>query len=302
MNDNIIVMENVSFAYGKDDILKDVNFIVKRQEYVGVIGANGAGKSTLMKLILGQLSPDSGKVTVNADSIGYVPQVGFTGTANFPANVSEIVMTGLQREVGMFHLPKKEHKEKVLQTLELVGMQDYRGRMLSELSGGQQQRVMIARALIQNPELLVLDEPLTGIDREAGEQLYQLLYKLNSQYGMTIVMVTHNMEQVARYTNRFYHVSNGSVHLDKSSILCDEVLKDKMIIAKPKRYTKHKVSSKQDSNSSDLDKAENEGKEQPYDASYKGKSSKEQPYDASYKGKRNKQSSQNTDRKEEETC
>jgi zinc transport system ATP-binding protein len=302
MSENMIVMENVSFGYGKDNILRDVNFIVKRQEYVGVIGANGAGKSTLMKLILGQLSPDGGKVTVNTDSIGYVPQVGFTGTANFPANVSEIVMTGLQREVGMFHLPKKEHKEKVLQTLELVGMQDYRERMLSELSGGQQQRVMIARALIQNPELLVLDEPLTGIDREAGEQLYQLLYKLNSQYGMTIVMVTHNMEQVARYTNRFYHVSNGSVHLDKSSILCDEVLKDKMIIAKPKRYTKHKVSSKQDSNSSDLDKAENEGKEQLYDALYKGKRSKEQPYDASYKGKRNKQSSQDADRKEEETC
>lgn len=249
-------MENVSFGYGKDDILKNVNFIVKRQEYVGIIGANGAGKSTLMKLILGQLTPSEGQVSIETNSIGYVPQVGFQGVSKFPANVEEIVMTGLYGRIGMFHLPNKEHKKKVKETLQLVGMDEFSKRMLSQLSGGQQQRVMIARALIQSPELLVLDEPLTGIDKEAGEELYKLLDKLNKEYGMTIVMVTHNMEQVARYTNRFYHVSNGSVHLDKSSILCDEVLKDKMIIAKPKRYPKNKVTQTE--------------KEAPYDASYKG--------------------------------
>lgn len=256
--DNIIELENVSFGYGKDNILHDVNFIVKRQEYVGIIGANGAGKSTLMKLILGQLTPDEGRIAVNTSRIGYVPQVGFSGAANFPANVEEIVLTGLYGEIGMFHLPKREHRKKVADTLELVGMKDYRKRMLSELSGGQQQRVMIARALISNPELLVLDEPLTGIDKEAGQKLYELLSKLNREYGMTILMVTHNMEQVSHYTNRFYHVSNGSVHLDKSSILCDEVLKDKMIIAKPKRYKKHNPDSRKVL------------KEEPYDASYKG--------------------------------
>ncbi|MDD6070275.1 MAG: metal ABC transporter ATP-binding protein [Clostridiales bacterium] len=269
MGDRIIEMKNVSFGYGKDNILHDVNFIVNRQEYVGIIGANGAGKSTLMKLILGQLTPDSGEITVNANRIGYVPQVGFSKVANFPANVEEIVMTGLHREIGMFHLPQKKHKKKVADTLELVGMQEYRKRMLSELSGGQQQRVMIARALISNPELLVLDEPLTGIDKEAGQLLYDLLAKINSEYGMTIVMVTHNMEQVAKYTNRFYHVSNGSVHLDKSSILCDEVLKDKMIIAKPKRYTKYNTS-----------KENGTKKEQPYDASYRGKRHKKMTEDS----------------------
>ncbi|MDO5155642.1 MAG: ABC transporter ATP-binding protein [Eubacteriales bacterium] len=254
----MIEMKNVSFGFGKDDILKDVNFIVKPQEYVGIIGANGAGKSTLMKLILGQLTPSSGTVLVSAKTVGYVPQVGFQSVANFPANVEEIVMTGLHRVIGMFRLPKKEHRKKVRETLELVGMEAFSKRMLSELSGGQQQRVMIARALICDPELLILDEPLTGIDQEAGEELYRLLDKLNKEYGMTIVMVTHNMEQVARYTNRFYHVSNKSVHLDKSAILCDEVMKEKMIIAKPKRYPK---------------KATNQDcviqKEAPYDASYK---------------------------------
>ena len=144
--------------------------------------------------------------------------------------------------------------------------------MISELSGGQQQRVLIARALIQNPKLLVLDEPLTGIDKEAGQMLYQLLDKLNKEYGMTIVMVTHNMEQVARYTNRFYHVSNGSVHLDKSSILCDEVLKEKMIISKPKKYGKRGTSAYPVGGKTNSQKVSNvQEKEAPYDASYKRK-------------------------------
>lgn len=267
MGNPIITVKNMSFSYGKDDVLTDVNFIVEKQEYVGIIGANGAGKSTLMRLILGQLSPGKGEVTVATNSIGYVPQVGFQAVSNFPANVEEIVLTGLYREIGMFHFPRKEHRKKVVDVLKLVGMEDFRKRMLSELSGGQQQRVLIARALIQNPELLVLDEPLTGIDKDAGEMLYQLLEKLNKEYGMTIVMVTHNMEQVARYTNRFYHVSNGNVHLDKSSILCDEVLKDKMIISKPKKYGKRRNGGMQTYQTKAVDLPE---KEAPYDASYKG--------------------------------
>lgn len=268
----IITIKDMSFGYGKEDVLSNVNFIVEEQEYVGIIGANGAGKSTLMKLILGQLSPSKGEVTVATDSIGYVPQVGFSKVSNFPANVEEIVLTGIHKEIGMFHFPKKEHKKRVSDVLNLVGMQDYKKRMLSELSGGQQQRVLIARALIQNPKLLVLDEPLTGIDKEAGEMLYQLLDKLNKEYGMTIVMVTHNMEQVARYTNRFYHVSNGSVHLDKSSILCDEVLKEKMIISKPKKYGKRGTSAYPVGGKTNSQKVSNvQEKEAPYDASYKRK-------------------------------
>lgn len=267
MGNPMITVKNMSFAYGKDNVLTDVNFIVEEQEYVGIIGANGAGKSTLMRLILGQLTPSKGEVIVATDSIGYVPQVGFQSMSNFPANVEEIVMTGLYGEIGMFHFPKKEHRQKVMDTLEVVGMKDFRRKMLSELSGGQQQRVLIARALIQNPKLLVLDEPLTGIDKDAGEMLYQLLDKLNKKMGMTIVMVTHNMEQVARYTNRFYHVSNGNVHLDKSSILCDEVLKDKMLISKPKKYSKRRNGEMQTYQTKAVFLP---GKEAPYDASFKG--------------------------------
>ncbi|MCI8508600.1 MAG: metal ABC transporter ATP-binding protein [Lachnospiraceae bacterium] len=269
MESPMITVKDMAFGYGKDNILTNVNFIVKKQEYVGIIGANGAGKSTLMKLILGQLTPDKGEVVVAAKAVGYVPQVGFHTVSNFPANVEEIVLTGLHKDIGMFHFPQKAHKQKVIDVLELVGMREYKKKMLSELSGGQQQRVLIARALVGGPDLLVLDEPLTGIDKEAGETLYMILDKLNKEFGMTIVMVTHNMEQVARFTNRFYHVSNGSVHLDKSSILCDEVLKDKMIISKPKRYgNRHAARAK------------------TYQAKQTGEAEKEKPYDASYKGKK----------------
>ena len=268
MGNPVITVKNMSFGYGKEEILTNVNFVVEEQEYVGIIGANGAGKSTLMKLILGQLTPSKGEVIVDTDSIGYVPQVGFHAVSNFPANVEEIVLTGIYQEIGMFHMPKKQHKKMVAEVLDLVGMKEYRKRMLSELSGGQQQRVLIARALIHKPKLLVLDEPLTGIDKEAGELLYQLLDKLNKEHGMTIVMVTHNMEQVARYTNRFYHVSNGNVHLDKSSILCDEVLKDKMLISKPKRYGNRNSSGATNYKSRPKEVSE---KEAPYDASYKRK-------------------------------
>lgn len=267
--DNIIIkLEDVSFGYGKDAVLSNVNLTIEKNEYVGIIGANGAGKSTLMKLILGQLVPNEGRVSVYTNKIGYVPQVGFQQMNQFPANVLEVVLTGLYKGIGMFHFPKKEHKEKVIQVLELVGMKEYQRRMLSELSGGQQQRVMIARALISDPELLVLDEPLTGIDHDAGEELYQLLNRLNKEYGITIVMVTHNMEQVARFTNRFYHVRGGSVHLDKSSVLCDEVMKQKMIISRPKKYSTNRGAAPSQ-------RMELKEVEEPYDASYKGNRRKE---------------------------
>lgn len=263
MENTMIEMKNVCFGYGKDVILSNVNLKIDKNEYVGIIGANGAGKSTLMKLILGQLVPGQGSVCIYTDKIGYVPQVGFSQINQFPANVLEVVLTGLYKEIGMFHFPKKVHREKALKLLELVGMKEYQKRMLSELSGGQQQRVMIARALVSGPELLVLDEPLTGIDREAGEELYQLLNRLHKEYGMTIVMVTHNMEQVARYTNRFYHVRGGNVHLDQSSVLCDEVMKQKMIISKPKKYSSNR--GKTIHQGMELKEVE-----EPYDASYKG--------------------------------
>lgn len=249
---HLIEVKHVSFGYTKDMILEDVNMTVDEHEYVGIIGANGAGKSTLMKLILGELTPVSGEILIQGKPIlsqnmngdrfkeymllGYVPQVGFSRVANFPANVEEVVMANLYSRIGMFHLPKKEHKERVDQVLAMVGMEAYKKRMLSDMSGGQQQRVMIARALVNEPKLLLLDEPFTGIDEQAEAQLYDLLHTLNAENGLAILMISHDTEQIARYTNRFYHIKHRGVHEDHSSVFCDEDWKSRKIINTSSHY------------------------------------------------------------------
>lgn len=248
----LIEVKNVSFGYTKDMILKDVNMTVEEHEYVGIIGANGAGKSTLMKLILGELTPVSGEILLDGRQIipqgvgaerfrdysmlGYVPQLGFSGAANFPANVEEVVLANLYAKIGIFHLPNREHHDRVEAVLKLVGMADYKKRLISDLSGGQQQRVMIARALVNEPRLLLLDEPFTGIDEQAEAMLYDLLHRLHMENGLAILMISHNTEQIARYTNRFYHIKHRGVHEDHSSVFCDEEWKDKRIIKKPSNY------------------------------------------------------------------
>lgn len=248
----LIEVKNMSFGYTKDMILEDVNMTMDEHEYVGIIGANGAGKSTLMKLILGELTPVSGEIFLDGKKmlpqsvsgerfrdytiLGYVPQVGFSRVANFPANVEEVVLANLYTKIGTFHLPKKEHHDRVQEVLELVGMGAYKKRLLSDLSGGQQQRVMIARALVNTPKLLLLDEPFTGIDEQAEAMLYELLHKLHTENGLAILMISHNTEQIARYTNRFYHIRHRGVHEDHSSVFCDEDWKDKRIIKKPSNY------------------------------------------------------------------
>lgn len=249
----LIEVKNVSFGYTRDMILEDVNMTVEAHEYVGIIGANGAGKSTLMKLILGELAPVKGEIFIDGKQIltqgtygrerfteymklGYVPQVGFSRVSNFPANVEEIVMANLYAKIGMFHLPRREHYERVTEALSLVDMVDYRKRLIGDLSGGQQQRIMIARALVNEPKLLLLDEPFTGIDEQAETMLYELLYKLHVEQGLAILMISHNTEQIARYTNRFYHIKHRGVHEDHSSVFCDEEWTDKRIIRTPSHY------------------------------------------------------------------
>ncbi len=233
---SLIEVKNVSFGYTKDMILEEVNMTVEEQEYVGIIGANGAGKSTLMKLILGELTPVKGEIIIHEKTLGYVPQVGFSRISNFPANVEEIVMMNLYSKIGAFHFPSKEHRKRVDEVLNIVGMQDYKKRMFSDLSGGQQQRVMIARALVSEPKLLLLDEPFTGIDQTAEAMLYELLHKLHTEQGLAILMISHNTEQIARYTNRVYHVKHRTVHEDHSAVVCDDEWKNRKIIQTTSHY------------------------------------------------------------------
>ena len=226
---NIISIENVSFGYNKDNILNDIILSIDAGDFIGIVGCNGSGKSTLLKLLIGQLNPSKGKIKFfdeeisksnNLDKIGYVSQISMSTGASFPATVEEIVMANLYSKIGFMKFPKKEHKEKVKESLKIVNMEDYSKRLIGNLSGGQQQRVMIARALVSDPKILILDEPTTGIDAASEEQLYNLLEKLNKESKITIIIVSHDFAKITKYTNKIFVVENNSVSLmnDKDEV------------------------------------------------------------------------------------
>lgn len=219
---NIISIENVSFSYNKENVLQDIILSIDEGDFVGIVGCNGSGKSTLMKLLIGQISPSKGKIKLfneeldksnNLNKIGYVPQISLSSGANFPATVEEVVMANLYSTIGFMRFPKKEHKQKVKDVLKTVNMEDFAKRLIGNLSGGQQQRVMIAKALVSDPKIIILDEPTTGIDAASEERLYTLLEKLNKESKITIVIVSHDVAKISKYTNKIFVVENNKVSL-----------------------------------------------------------------------------------------
>lgn len=219
---NIISIENVSFGYNKENILNDIILSIDEGDYVGIVGCNGSGKSTLLKLLMGQLNPNKGKIKIfneevsksnNLNKVGYVSQISLSAGATFPATVEEIVMANLYSKIGLMKFPKKEHKEKVKEALKIVNMEEYSQRLIGNLSGGQQQRVMIARALVSDPKILILDEPTTGIDAASEAQLYNLLEDLNKKSKITIIIVSHDFCKIKKYTNKIFVVEDNKVSL-----------------------------------------------------------------------------------------
>jgi zinc transport system ATP-binding protein len=217
---NAIEAENLSFSYGNEPIFTKIGFSVYKGDFVAVIGSNGTGKSTLMKLILGELAPTDGCIRIfNQDvskfkdwpKIGYVPQSGLQSADSFPATAEEIVTANLFSQIGLMRFPKKKHRDKAQQALELVEMGAYSKRMIGELSGGQRQRVMLARVLVNDPEIMILDEPTTGVDARTVESLYELLSSLNRETGLTIVMVTHDISRASNYVSRVLCLEEGSL-------------------------------------------------------------------------------------------
>lgn len=206
-----IQIENMSFGYEDGLVLKDINININKGDFIGIIGSNGTGKSTLIKLILGLLSPNEGTIKSDYTDIGYVPQVGLAVKADFPATVREVVMLNLFKEIGLFKRPGKKHYEMVENVLQTVGMLDNADKQIGKLSGGQQQRVMIAKALVASPEILVLDEPTVSIDAENEQMLYEVLNHLNKENKLTIVMVTHTIENIEESMNKIYVVKNKMI-------------------------------------------------------------------------------------------
>ena len=220
MTKTIIELKNVSFQYDYTQVLKNISFRVEEGDFLALLGPNGSGKSTLLKLILGLLKPMNGEIELfgqsvnrfkNRELIGYVSQKSNACNSGYPATVVEVVRSGLVKKTGLFKRYPKDTKERVMRALEAVGMQDFANRNIGQLSGGQQQRVFIARALIGEPKLLILDEPTVGIDHENVQAFYDMLAKLNNDLGMTMILVTHDVDTVS---NRITHVAclNQTIH------------------------------------------------------------------------------------------
>ena len=227
-----IEVQDITFAYGSMPVLDKIDFSIHRGDFAAIIGANGTGKSTLLKLLLGELIPARGRVLLFGEDtrrfkdwsrLGYVPQNGISGAASFPATALEVVLASLYPRIGLMRLPKKVHTEQARQALDRVGMADYAGRLIGELSGGQQQRVMLAKVLVSDPELMLLDEPTTGIDSESADALYRLLADFNKQLGLTILMVTHDIGRAHHYLNRVLCLEEGSMVELASDQLEDEL-------------------------------------------------------------------------------
>ena len=202
----MLSVQNLSFRYDAYSkyILEDISFEVKKGEYVSIVGENGSGKSTLVRLLLGLLKPTSGEVQQRASSIGYVPQKKINLT-HFPLTVFEL-LDSYRRVL------KVKDRNTVYNMLEEVGLLGFEKKLAGELSGGQLQKLYIARALINKPELLILDEPSTGIDVKGQREIYTILKRLNQDSKITIVSVDHNLNAAVANSTVIFHIANGKGH------------------------------------------------------------------------------------------
>ena len=202
----MLSVQNLSFRYDAYSkyILEDISFEVEKGEYVSIVGENGSGKSTLVRLLLGLLKPTTGEVKRQASSVGYVPQKKIN-LAHFPITVFEL-LDSYRRVL------KVKDKLTVYNMLEEVGLLGFEKKLAGELSGGQLQKLYIARALINNPELLILDEPSTGIDVKGQREIYTILKRLNQDSKITIVSVDHNLDVAVANSTVIFHIANGKGH------------------------------------------------------------------------------------------
>lgn len=206
----LLTCDKVTFGYENKAVISDISLQVEEGEYLCIVGENGAGKSTLLKGILGLIKPMSGKIIfgnqVKNASIGYLPQQT-DAQKEFPATVMEVVLSGCLKQKGFISFYNKKDKETALANMHKLGVDHLRKASFRNLSGGQQQRVLIARALCATDKLLVLDEPVTGLDPTGTTELYEVLRNLNEVYGTAIIMVSHDVRGALPEVKRVLHIS-----------------------------------------------------------------------------------------------
>lgn len=217
-----IKVSNLVFGYNAMPVLKDLSFSIPEGDLCCITGENGSGKSTLMKLILGELKGYKGSISLfgkamkeynNLTWIGYVPQASVMNKVAFPTTCREIVVQGLYKQFGIVRIPRKKHYQVAEQALAKMDLERYARVPFNQLSGGLQQRVMICRALINDPKLLILDEPTAGVDKESKESFLGLLNKINQEQKITCLLVSHEYQLVSERLklDSTYRIEDGRI-------------------------------------------------------------------------------------------
>lgn len=201
---NIIEVRNLSFSYGNHLILKNINLNIHKGDYIGIVGPNGGGKTTLIKLILGLLENRSGEIIVHSDNIAYVGQKATDIDLRFPITVAEVVKLGTDQKSAE-------------EAIKDVGLSDIKSKMIGTLSGGQMQKAFIARAIAQKPEILVLDEPTSGIDKNSQKEFYRILRKLNREKGITLIIISHDVDIITKEVTEIAAINQGLVFYGRTS-------------------------------------------------------------------------------------
>ncbi len=217
-----ININELTFGYTSEKIIDNLSMSIEQGEVVSISGENGSGKSTLLKLILGELTPQAGSIKLlgkdlsnlkSLKEIGYVPQMQITNQIAFPITVMELVVLGLYSDFGVIKIPRKKHKLRAKELLIEMGLEDYVNTPVNELSGGLRQRAMIARAMINKPKILVLDEPTSGVDAQSKENFLKLIKDMNLKRLLTTIIVSHEIELIKQNLSldRSYRMINGGV-------------------------------------------------------------------------------------------
>jgi ABC-type Mn2+/Zn2+ transport system ATPase subunit len=226
----MIEFNNVDIGYGKNAVLKSLNFNIQKGDFFGIVGPNGAGKTTILKAILGLLKPLKGRIRFSNNEqrdekrIGYVPQHAFVDEI-FPVTVLEMVLMGRYGKLGIFKRPKDEDFKTAEQMLRNVGIQDLADTDYRELSGGQKQRTLIARAMVGEPNVLLLDEPVEGMDIQGETAIMELVKALHNKYSLTVILVSHDLNIVAKYVKTLAIIDRDTLKLGPiDSILTEETM------------------------------------------------------------------------------
>ena len=218
-HDHIVTVKDLSFSYGQQIVISNLNLAIRERDFVGIIGCNGAGKTTLLRILVGLITPKKGEIQLfnqpirqfkDWDRIGYVPQKNAYNPL-FPATVKEVVQSGLYNNKNLFRKLTVNQHQQCEDAMHVMGIQNLSNKRIGQLSGGQQQRMLLARALVNHPELLILDEPTVGIDKESQASFFELIMHMHQHHRMTFLIVSHDMHRMESYLGNDPHLTNGSM-------------------------------------------------------------------------------------------